>query len=127
MTTVPRVGFVEGGRDLAKDGGLDCWGFFRHMRAIMGLPVPSDDVIGYEGGDGPVERGMASGRWTRIGRPEPGCLVLFDRLGRGRRFHVGIVLSDGVSFAHCLQGGSRVDRLDSPVFAVRVKMYYRYR
>jgi cell wall-associated NlpC family hydrolase len=127
MTAIPHVAFVEGGRDAEKDGGLDCWGFFRLMRSVAGLPVPPDDVIGYEGGDAPVERGRASGRWTRVPKAEPGCLVLFDRIGRGRRFHVGMVLGDGVSFAHCQQGGSRVDRLDSPVYAARKKTYYRYR
>ena len=75
---------------------------------------------------GYMER-RGGGEWIRLGRAEPGCLVLFEKDAASHRYHVGIVMGDGLTFAHCPFGGaSRIDRLDCALYANQRKTFYRY-
>ena len=120
------IAYVRGGRDALKDGGLDCWGFFRHARRLLGMSVPPEEVVDESENDGAIDERRNSPSWVKLDRPEPGCLVLIRRNTPGSHYHVGMVLEDCVRFAHCMAGGSRIDRLDCPVFSKKIKGYYRY-
>lgn len=122
------IRYKAGGRDAERDGGLDCWGFFRHARKILGMSVPPEEVLdGGERNDERIDERREGGEWVRLGRAEPGCLVLFEKDAPSHRYHVGIVMGDGLTFAHCPFGGeSRVDRLDCALYANQRKTFYRY-
>ena len=122
------IAYKPGGRDAERDGGLDCWGFFRHARKVLGMSVPPVELLeDGERNEDRIDNRRNGGEWERIGRAEPGCLVLFEKEGARRRYHVGIVMSDGLTFAHCPFGGeSRTDRLDCQLYAKWRRTFYRY-
>lgn len=120
-----RCRYVLMGRNVERDGGLDCWGFFREMRRLHGLPVPPPFVLdSLDEARRVFDEGMFSVDWVRLRRPEPGCLVLFRM---GLRDHCGMVLDGCRSFAHLpMRGGARVEALDRQPWAGNILGYFRY-
>jgi len=101
------VAYVPGGRSPKE--GLDCWGFFREARRLLGLSVPPLNLITEKSlQDAAFRAGMASPEWIIKKEPQRGLLALF-RTPRGH--HCGVML-DGVAFAHITRAGLGVARLD---------------
>jgi len=119
------VKYVDGGRDALKDGGLDCWGFFRVAREALGLPVPPLHLVS---GANEImrewETGRSSSGWRELQAPEDGCLVLFER--PGRPYHCGIVLADRATYAHMDRSGMHFCKLDCMRDRLKTKRYYHY-
>ena len=91
--------FAPRGRDLERDGGLDCWGLVRHVYAReLGLTLPSfhtdyaDPTVA--GQIDPLVVAEAA-RWRAVSPGEERALdVVVLRRGRWRA-HVGVVTSPG--------------------------------
>lgn len=120
------VPYVEGGRDVQRDGGLDCWGLVRLVYAEQyGVNLPAyEDAAGE---DEAVER-MARERegWAQVETPRTGDLVLL-RI-KGREQHVGVVTRPGYMLHVSAVGraGAAVECLDSGSWRRRVAGYFRH-
>lgn len=108
--------------------GVDCYGLVRLvLRELRGieLPIYSDEYANGDdiGGIAALVRAGLPRDWVPIERPEAFALVVF----RGRPTHVGLCVDDG-RFLHSDRPGvtSRVERLDSPLWAPRIEGYYRH-
>ena len=123
LLSLAKVPYLQGGRDPSV--GLDCWGFYREARRILGLSVPPvHQVSGEEETEAEWMSARQSTEWRRLVLPEPGCLVMLTRPGRPA--HCGMVMPDLVTFAHLNRGGFRRDYLDCATFRLAKKEYYRY-
>lgn len=119
------VNYVRNGRDAARDGGLDCWGFVRQAWEILGMPVPPEYVIDDEELRSRAFRdGRESGEWERLPVPSPWCLCLLKHPAMPE--HCGIVTPDCLHIVHCNKNGVHLMPLDSILLKTYAKSYYNY-
>ena len=119
------VKYVDNGRNIAKDGGLDCWGLVRavyHRLDLGELPMflISENELRR---DAFVEN-MSSERWKRLDKPRSFCVAVFAF--KDRRWHAGVVMPDRLHFMHCRRPTVSLDRLDHALWSASCKGYYRY-
>lgn len=118
-------GYVENGRDVTQDGGLDCWGFVRECWRRLDREELPEHVVADESMRSPAFRaGMESPAWRRLDSPMPFCLAVFLIPGQGH--HVGIVLPCLTHFLHCRRPTAAVDALDDRLWARCLKGYYEH-
>lgn len=119
------VKYVDNGRDIAKDGGLDCWGLVRvvyHRLDLGELPMflISENDLRRDA----FAENMSSERWTRLDKPCPFCVAVFSF--KDHRWHAGVVMPDRLHFMHCRRPAACLDRLDHALWSASCKGYYRY-
>lgn len=94
------IPYVEEGRDLVRDGGVDCWGLLLLIwRERYGIVPPAYDGPHWHKGADAAEIGVAiereSARYTEIA---PGCEREGDAIKlrlRGHPLHIGLVIAPG--------------------------------
>ena len=119
------VNYVRNGRDVQKDGGLDCWGFVRVAWSMLGMPVPPPYVIDDEELRRLAFQNAREGAiWERLKRPEAWALVLLRHPSHPD--HCGVVADDCIRFLHCNTNGVHFVYLDSPMLRSYQLEYYRY-
>jgi len=117
--------YVENGRDIIRDGGLDCWGFIRECWKRLGRgDLPLNAVSDKKFHEIAFKDAMNSPEWRKVDCPVPFCLAVFfvPRYG----YHVGLVLSSLTHFLHCRVPMSTIDALDDGAWARCLKGYYEY-
>lgn len=125
MMSLLGVKYVAGGRELARDGGLDCWGLVRVVYEKIGkglLPEYMIDEKELQRLAFQTESEKES--WVKIDRPGAHCVVLF-RLNDGG-WHCGVVLQDRTRFIHCRMPCVMIERLDERIWEKARKGFYRY-
>ena len=107
--------YVWGGKDGAKDGGLDCSGFTATVYQTFGVTLPVSALDQYRGGI-PIEKPALA----------PGDLVFFLTNG-ATPMHVGIYAGEG-KFIHAPGAGKTIGResISKGYFAVRYAGARRY-
>jgi len=119
------VPYVTLGRDIAKDGGLDCWGLVRVVYQEIGKGLLPEYLIDEkELKSAMFEQETSSSTWEQIAKPEAFCIALF-RLNDGG-WHCGVVLPDKRRFIHCRKPRVMIERLDDATWHKLLKGYYRY-
>lgn len=125
------VPFLDGGRDPAV--GLDCWGLVLAAQKRFGRTLPDYQISAFASSQiaatAAVE--VLSGRWEQLPAPELGCLVAMSTNPNlpGAFQHVGVYVGSG-RFIHAMNRksgqGSRMDRIDHPLWQGAIKGYYRW-
>ena len=82
------IPFVWGGRDIERDGGLDCWGLVRLVRP----EVPDYEADNMS--DAAIVMRKKAGDWARVMSPQVGDIVLMGRSSVPH--HAGILTEAGV-------------------------------
>jgi len=80
--------------------------------AAAGIPYPD------------VDRPEDAADWSRVARPQPLDVVVFNLAGRPG--HVGVCVGRGRFFHVEEHSRSRVESLLSPLWSSRIEGYYRY-
>lgn len=98
LATLVGVPYVERGRDLARDGGLDCYGLVRVGLARLGVLWPENEAEALA-----ASKALAT-RLTNQQRPQRGDVV---EMLMGGRAHVGLMV-DGFTVLHAKSEGASV-------------------
>ena len=121
--------------DHGRGDGVDCWGLARAaLKACAGIDLP-DYGSGYAsvtdrvGVAQSIRDGLADG-WVRVERPRMYDLAIFNIAGRPG--HVGLMVGPTM-FLHAPEpdddgngGTSRVESVNSPMWAKRLEGFYRH-
>lgn len=119
------VQYVAGGRDVATDGGLDCWGLVRVVYHGLGKGLLPEYLIDEkEMKHAMFEQETSSATWKQIAKPEAFCIALF--LFNDGGWHCGVVLPDKRRFIHCRKPRVMIERLDDATWHKLLKGYFRY-
>jgi cell wall-associated NlpC family hydrolase len=108
--------YVWGGKDEARDGGLDCSGFTAVVYKHVGVTLPVSAMEQYQAGIAIEEPAL-----------KPGDLVFFLSSSGMTSMHVGIYLGEG-KFIHAPGDGKTIQResMSKAYFAVRYVGARRY-
>lgn len=118
--------FVDGGRGPA---GYDCYGLVMEVMRRYGIELPDYGLSCLDRAPAAIDAACASAGqdWTKIGTPEPGCLVAIAYPHPGHISHVGVVIGpDRFIHTRSRTGGVTLDRLSSPAWQKRIRGYWRY-
>jgi len=101
----------------------DCWHLCREVSHRAGIELPAVPSV-----TDPIERDSAikstSGRFLKLDRPEPFCLVTLRMRGR-LVTHIGVVLKDCQRFIHAVRDMSVcIENLED--WRERIDGYYEY-
>ena len=99
------VPFVERGRSVEEDGGLDCFGVARIVCDRMGVALDDPGIGTSDIGAhvDPIGRGLEGAGFVEVSHPAPGDLVMLDWGGCGTIDHIGVCLGEGL-FLHVSVG-----------------------
>lgn len=116
--------YVNNGRSVTADGGLDCWGLVCEVyRKSLSVNLPSFLIS-----DGALRRiefdRQAESNWRQLSSPTPFAVVLY-RLPDGL-YHCGVVLPDCRRFMHCRAPCVAIEALDAIPWRRLLKGYYEY-
>lgn len=107
----------------------DCYGLVREIYSRIGVRIPkvicSSESFSYLGDT--IQNYIDNGYWENIEYPEPYCVVKIQ-LVPPFVSHIGMVLSDCVSFIHILpKRRVVVERLDSIQWKSRLRGFSRWK
>ena len=121
--------------DHGRGDGFDCWGLCRAaLKATTGVDLPDygngyASVTDRQGIASAIRDGLAA-EWQRVAQPKAGDLVIFNI--RNRPGHVALMVGPSM-FLHAPEpdengkgGTSRIERIDSPMWAKRIEGFYRH-
>lgn len=117
--------YITGGRDIAADGGIDCWGLVCACYQRLGIAILPPFVIS----DNELRRStfagaMESEQWQHERRPSNYSVTMF-KLNNGN-WHCGVLLPDKFSFIHASKPVVAIGRLDTGLWCRSFKGFYRY-
>lgn len=125
------VPYIEGGRDIERDGGLDCNGLFLAGARRFGLDIP-DWFAGVLASETErvsmaVDRARSSGKWIRRPRPAPGLAAAFYSLENPSLIgHIGLCISKSM-ILHVTRGrNSAAIAVDHPFWSRYIEGFYQY-
>lgn len=122
----PPVEFVDGGRDTA---GWDCWGLIRwvyeHELGVL-LPDYCDDYESVTDSAGLLAVFEAERQaWRQVETPRAFDVAWIAIAGR--ECHVGLIV-DARTMLHVFERvGTRIERIESPLWQRRIRGFYRHR
>lgn len=124
--------FVDGGRDPAVDGGLDCWGLSILAARVFGIELPDWRGISCDDGAavGAIMGTIAFDptRWLRLEHPEPGAVALFRSDPYNPRLctHAGVCVGDGKVIHTYREHKAIIARLSNPHLSRICAGYWRW-
>ncbi len=123
------IPFIEGGRDIGADGGLDCWGLVRTVYQKK-CDVLLDAYEAVQFGPHTVEQELfkkATACWTKLENeePRPTDVILFRFMGLP--LHVACYIKPGwMLHSRGSNAGSTIERYTTPMWNQRIEGFYRY-
>lgn len=126
ITALLGVPYVSNGRNIATDGGLDCWGLVCEVyRRALAVTLPPFLIADQDLRRVEFDRQAGGGnRWRRSPTPTPYAVALY-RLASGA-YHCGVVLPCRRRFIHCRAPVALIEALDAAPWRRLLKGYYEY-
>jgi len=125
------IDFVEKGRNIEKDGGLDCWGLCKIVwQNEFDLYVPSyseeyNDLSEKDKISSCIDYSIDK-EWVEVDNPQIGDGVVFEICNV--KFHIGVIIDARYDrFLHIVRNGnSCVEKYTSPMWNKRLEGFYRH-
>ena len=125
MISLLGVEYVDNGRDIKTDGGLDCWGLVREVyKRELKINLPEFLLTEKDLRINEFEK-QSESNWEETKVIKPYAVVLF-RL-KDYTYHCGVVMPDKRRFIHCRKPCVMIESLDANIWKRLRVGYYEYK
>lgn len=121
------IPYIKGGREISKDGGLDCYGLVRKWYSDQyGIILPEYRLIHSTGTSlNTTEKPQdISQDFDETDKPVLGDLILFNILGNP--MHIAVYIDKNTMLHTFKTGGSVLERFTNLKWSRRLESFYRY-